>query len=193
MRSHGDDIRASRLVLTALLLALAVVIGYVEGVLIPGLPVPGIRLGLANVAVIIALATISVPAAFAVSVGRVVLVALATGTLGGPVFALSLSGALASLFAMGLLRRAGSAFSLVGWSVAGSAAHVTAQVAVSAVLIDSPAAFAVLPVALAASIPLGLAIGHLARLLVSRTPTMSVRLQEDREVARWRQDSLDRA
>lgn len=173
MRSRADDIRGSQVVPAAVLLALAVVIGYAETVLLPPFPVPGIRFGLANVAVIIALSTIGASAAMVVSIGRVVLVALATGTLGGPLFALSLAGALASLAAMGSLRRFGGSFSVIGWSVAGSAAHVTAQIGVAAVLIESPAALGLLPLALGISIPLGLTVGHVARLLISRIPGLA--------------------
>ncbi|HET6498858.1 MAG TPA: Gx transporter family protein [Coriobacteriia bacterium] len=192
MRSRADT-SASHVLPAAVLLAIAVVIGYAESVLLPPLPVPGIRLGLANVAVIVALATIGVSAAVTVSIGRVVLVALATGTLGGPVFALSLAGAFASLLAMESLRRAGGRFSVVGWSVAGSAAHVTAQVAVCAVIIESAAVLALLPVALGVSIPLGLGIGHAASLLVSRVGGMSVTVAGRQEgVAHWRQESSDR-
>jgi heptaprenyl diphosphate synthase len=110
----------------------------------PPLPVPGLKLGLANIAVLIALVSLGPARAVAVSVGRVFIVALATGTIGGPVFALSLAGAMASLGTMSLLRRFGPLFSVVGWAVAGAAAHCLAQLG-SRCLSESSPRFALAP------------------------------------------------
>ncbi len=158
------------LVQTALLLAVASVIGYVEAVMWPPLPVPGLKLGLANIAVIIALVSLGPARAAAVSFGRVLVVALASGTVGGPVFAMSLAGAAASLAVMVALRRFGPLFSVVGWAVAGSAVHCLAQLGVSAVFVGSTAPLALAPLSLGLSLPSGLVIGCTARLLISRIP-----------------------
>ena len=162
------DTRA--LVHTALLLAVASVIGYLETVMWPPLLVPGLKLGLANIAVIIALVSLGPARAAAVSIGRVFVVALASGTVGGPVFAMSLAGAAASLAVMVALRRFGPVFSVVGWAVAGSATHCLAQLAVAAILVGSVAPLALAPLSLGLSLPSGLAIGCTARLLISRMP-----------------------
>ncbi|HZL04203.1 MAG TPA: Gx transporter family protein, partial [Coriobacteriia bacterium] len=78
----------------ALLIALASILGLLEAA-IPS-PIPGARLGLANVAVVVALVTLGPSRALAVSLGRVAIVALAAGTLGGPGFMLGVAGAIAS-------------------------------------------------------------------------------------------------
>ncbi|MDY0087383.1 MAG: Gx transporter family protein [Coriobacteriia bacterium] len=174
MLSRDRRWRATDLVGVALLLALAAVIGYVEGTLVAPLPVPGLRLGLANVAVIIALARFGPRAAAFVSLGRVFLVALAAGTLAGPTFLLSLAGACASLVVMIALASAGPMFSVIGWSLAGSAVHVIAQLCVASLLAATSAPLALVPVALALSVPLGYAVGFLARLLLSRIPDWSL-------------------
>lgn len=174
MPSRADILHPVELVPVGLLLALAAVIGYLEATLMAPLPVPGVRLGLANVAVIIALVRFGPRAAAAVSLGRVLLVALATGTLAGPTFLLSLAGASASLVAMVALASAGPTFSVIGWSLGGSAAHVAAQLLAAAFLTGTRAPLALAPVALGLSIPLGFAVGHLARLLISRVPDWSL-------------------
>lgn len=174
MRSPADDNAARRLAATAVLLATACVLGYLESVIMPPLPLPGVRLGLANIAVVIALAVHGPRTAAVVSLGRVLLVALATGTLGGPAFLLSLSGAVAALAAMVLLASTGPGFSVVGWSVLGSAAHVAGQLLVASALVSSSAPFALVPLSLGLSVPLGLAVGFTARLLVSRIPDLSL-------------------
>ncbi len=167
MRAHAD---ASALVHTALLICVASVIGYAEAVLWPPLPVPGLKLGLANIAVIVALVHLGPARAAAVSLGRVFVVALASGTLAGPVFAMSVAGAVASLAVMVVLQRFGPTFSVLGWAVAGSAAHCLAQLVVAALLVGTAAPLSLAPLSLALSLPSGLAIGYLARLLISRTP-----------------------
>jgi heptaprenyl diphosphate synthase len=174
MRFRADHRSAAYLAPVALLLSVAVILGYVESVVLPPLPVPGLRLGLANIAVVVALATFGLRAAAIVSLGRVFLVALALGTLGSPSFVLALGGAVAALVLMALLSRAGSTFSVVGWSVAGSAAHVSAQLAVAVLIVGSNSPLLLMPVALGLSVPLGLTVGHIARLLLSRIPDWSL-------------------
>lgn len=159
---------------TGMLLAVAVVLGYAETLVSATLPVPGAKLGLANVAVVVALATGGPFRAGVVSLGRVLIVALATGTFGGPVFALSLAGACASLAVMVCLRACRATFSVVGWAVAGAAVHALAQVAAASLLIGSSAPAALIPLALGLSLPSGLAVGYSARLLISRIPRFSL-------------------
>lgn len=154
----------------ALLAALAAAIGYAEAVLLPSLPLPGLRLGLANVAVLVAMLALGPRPAFAVGAVKVVLVGLATGSLFGPSGAMSAAGTLAAWFAAAALLAAGDRFSPVGLGVGASAAHVTAQFAVACALTGSFAPLLLLPLSLAASLPAGLATGYSARLLVSRTP-----------------------
>lgn len=174
MQSHADRDLVRRTVATALLLAVAAVLGYLESVLVPPLPIPGLRIGLANVAVVFALATLGPRAAVTVSLGRVFVVALATGSLASPVFALSFGGALAALVVMVALASAGSHFSVIGWSVGGSAAHVAGQLLVATMLVGSGAPLALAPVSLALSLPVGLAVGYITRLLLSRIPDVSL-------------------
>lgn len=153
-----------------MLLAFGACLGYAESVLLPPLPVPGVRLGLANLAVVVTLATLGSTYALVVSLGRVLIVSFAAGSLGGPAFAMSLAGALAAWSVMSLLARKEGIFSPVGWSVAGSAAHVIAQLLLAAWLVGSQAPLAMTPLSLLASVPTGLVIGYSARLLVSRIP-----------------------
>lgn len=174
MRSPAERTSAHATAGTAVLLALAVVLGYVEATAFPALPVPGVKLGLANLAVIVALVLFGPGRAAFVSIGRVLLVGAATGTLAGPVFALSLSGAVASFLVMWTLASFGSRFSPVGWSVAGAAAHVAAQLAAVAALTASLSPLALLPLSLFMSLPTGLVLGFIARSLLSRLPELSL-------------------
>lgn len=167
MRSRAD-LSTRRIATTGSLLALACVLGLVESLLVVPLPVPGLRLGLANIAVVIALALVGPSSALFVSIGRVVIVGLATGTLFGPVSAMSLAGALAAWAAMALLASRGQAFSCVGWSVGGSAANVIGQLFAASMLAGTLTPVVLLPLSLALSLPSGMGVGFAARALVSR-------------------------
>ncbi|MFO7951068.1 MAG: Gx transporter family protein [Candidatus Fermentibacteraceae bacterium] len=118
----------------ALLALLAVALGTLEG-LVPR-PVPFLKLGLANAAVILALVRLGAAGAAVVTGVRVAGVGLATGVLATPSFALSASGALASLAVMGLLchLRPG-AVSVVGISVAGGEASMLGQLGAAALIL----------------------------------------------------------
>ncbi|MBE0475527.1 MAG: Gx transporter family protein [Coriobacteriia bacterium] len=162
--------RADLTVQTAALVALAAVLGYAEAVALPPLPVPGVRLGLGNVAVVVALALLGARPALVVSLGRVLAVGLATGSLGGPASAMALAGAGAAWLVMAGLASAGRTFSAVGWSVAGAAAHVLAQLAAACVLTGSPAPLSLAPLSLALALAAGLATGSMAAAALSRAP-----------------------
>ena len=155
------------------MLALAASLGLAESLWLPALPVPGMRIGLANLAVIVALVALGPGEALFVSFGRVVIVGLATGTLFGPIAVLSAAGAAASWAVMVALRSRGGMFSVVGWSVAGSAASVLAQLVAAALLVSTPSVLTLAPIALALSLPSGLAVGLVARVLISRISRLS--------------------
>lgn len=150
------------------LLAVACVLGLVEAAM-PGLPLaPWLKLGLANIAVVVALAVADGATAVVVSLGRVVIVGLATGTLGTPVGLIAGAGAMASVGVMWALSSRGDVFSLIGWSAAGSAAHVVAQLLVASLLMGSWSLMALTPVSILIALPLGALTGLLARTIVSR-------------------------
>lgn len=165
-------VRGARHVATgAALLACACVLGLVESSLPPILPAPWLRLGLANVAVVAALALAGWRTALAVGLGRVLIVGLATGTLAGPLTLMAGAGALASVAAMGALASFGTRYSIVGWSAVGSVAHVLAQFAVAAALLHSSALLFLVPPSVLAALALGAGVGLLTRTAVSRLPS----------------------
>ncbi len=157
---------ARRVVLAGVLLAGACVLGLLEASVAS--PVPGVRLGLANIAVIVAIVVIGERAALAVSVLRVGIVGLATGTLLGPVSVLALAGAVASWAAMVLALRSRARFTLIGVSIAGAAAHILSQFAAAGLLTGAPGIVRLASPALLASLLFGIATGFAARSVISR-------------------------
>jgi heptaprenyl diphosphate synthase len=156
--------RLSRL---ALFLALATMIHTAESLM----PVTFLwfRFGFAN---IITLATLYLygfrDAAF-ITVGRVVLGSLMTGSLGSPAFMLSLSGGIAAIVVMEITRRLGGRFvSEIGVSVSGAAAHNLAQLfAAYVILVRNEGILLLLPIMLLAATGTGFVNGVAARFLLN--------------------------
>lgn len=126
---------AKKIAFLGLFTAIALVLAYVE-VLLPPLftAVPGIKLGLPNIAIIFILYRMGVKEAAAVSFVRIVAVSL---LFGNPMtFAYSMAGGALSFGAMALLRKL-DFFSTVGVSVAGGVLHNVGQILMAMLLLDT--------------------------------------------------------
>jgi heptaprenyl diphosphate synthase len=162
----------------ALLAALGAVLGLVERQFPPPVPVPGVRLGLANAATLIALLLDGPAAGLAVWGLRLTLVGLLSGGIFSPGFWVGASGGLCAWAAMGACvrfapgrprgarRKTGPG--PAGVSVVGAVAHHLGQLTAVSLLTGSPAVFALLPALVALGTPVGFLTGLLADLLISR-------------------------
>ena len=157
-----------RLALMALLTAVAMILSYVES-LLPSPGVPGVKIGLANIAVIFALYRFGWKEAAAVSLVRVGMVSLLFGSLGALFY--SMAGAVLSLAVMVLLRRL-DRFSPVGVSVAGGVAHNAGQVLMAMVLLETQRLIWYLPVLVLSGLAGGILVGLCGALLVKRLPPL---------------------
>ena len=91
-------------------------------------PIPWLRLGLANIITLVTLLLYGIRAAMIVTLIRVILASLLTGTFLGPAFILSLGGGVTSTLAMGfVLSVAPRLFSTIGLSLIGALFHNIAQ------------------------------------------------------------------
>ncbi len=160
-----------RLIILGLFVAAAGVLHAVEAWLPLPVPVPGVKLGLANIVSLVVIELYGWRPALAVAVARVVLGSLLGGAFLGPSFALGLTGAAASTLAMAYAHaRWRPALSLVGVSVLGAAVHNLAQIAVAALLVASAAIFWYLPYLVLFALPTGLATGLTAAYFLARLP-----------------------
>ena len=155
-----------RLVLLAMLTAVAMILSYVES-LLPSVGIPGVKMGLANIAVIFALFRFGWKEAAALSLVRVVLVSLLFGSVGAMLY--SLAGAVLSLAVMALLRRT-DRFSTLGVSVAGGVAHNAGQILMAMLFLQTRQLLGYLPVLAVAGIGGGILTGLAAALLIRRIP-----------------------
>lgn len=143
-----------------LLTALALVLSLVDRMfpLQAVVPVPGIKLGLANVVTLFALTALDARQAIAILLCRVVLGAVFAGSVTSLLF--SLLGGLAAFAVMWLLlHKEGSWFSLPGVSIAGAAAHNIGQIGAAVLVLGTVNVVAYLPLLLFSAIPMGLVAG----------------------------------
>ena len=158
--------KTKRLLLLAMLTAVAMILSYVES-LLPSVGIPGVKMGLANIAVIFALFRFGWKEAAALSLVRVLLVSLLFGSVGAMLY--SLAGAVLSLAVMALLRRI-DRFSTVGISVAGGVAHNAGQILMAMLILQTKQLLVYLPVLAVSGITGGVLTGLAAALLIRRIP-----------------------
>ena len=158
--------KASKIAQYGLLTALALVLSYLES-LVPSLGVPGVKLGLPNIAIVFALYRLGWRDACIISLVRVFLVFLLFGN--GAALAYSIAGAALSLSLMGLLKKTGR-FSSVGVSVAGGVAHNAGQILVAMALLETARLAWYLPVLWISGTVAGVLIGIVSGVLVERVP-----------------------
>ncbi len=114
--------------------ALAILMGYVELLIPLPLLVPGMKLGLANVIIVIVFYFMDTRAAFFISLVRVLLSGLLFAGFAGLLY--SLAGAVFSFCIMALLKRT-EQFSIIGVSIAGGVFHNIGQILVAAMVVEN--------------------------------------------------------
>ena len=163
-----------RIALSALLAAFAAALGYIDAILpvFSFLPVPGLKLGLANFAVLFALCALGWQYAAAVNFVRILLVNL---LLFPSVTSLwfSLAGGILSFAVMLTLKR--FSFHIITVSVAGAVAHNLAQIAVAALLTGSVGIFAYFTVLLPVGMLTGALLGLLSALIIPRVKLLTAK------------------
>ena len=153
-------------VLVALALALSVAEGLVPLTIL--FPLPGLRLGLANLVTVYALVCLGAGEAVMILVVRCFLGALLGGNLSSLAF--SLTGGLLAFAVEAILLHC-RPLSLFGVCIAGAAGHNTGQILASIVMMKTPATLVYLPPLLFASLLTGAFTGWVAALLIRRLPT----------------------
>lgn len=139
-----------------MLVALAMIFSYVETLIPFHFGVPGMKLGLANLAVVTALYLMGAGQAFMISLLRILLISITFGNMSAMMY--SLAGGMLSFGAMALLAgRKG--FSVVGVSVLGGAMHNVGQLLAAALVVENFQVIYYLPPLLAGGVVTGLLIG----------------------------------
>ncbi len=153
-----------KLAVTSMLVAAALILSYVES-LIPSFSVPGVKLGLANIAVIFALYVCDGKTAAFVSLVRVFAVGVLFGSAAS--FIYSLAGATLSLALMMIARRS-DVFSVVGVSLVGGVSHNIGQLIAAAFVMRTSGIMYYLPALLVSGAVTGALIGLTGGVLIGR-------------------------
>ena len=162
---------AKKVSLYGILVSLAFIASYIE-VLIPfNFHIPGMKLGLANIAVLIALYTGGTKAGITVSIIRIILVGL---TFGNPYSAIyGLSGGVMSLAVMIVLKKT-DFFGMTGVSMAGGVAHNIGQLLCAMILLKLPAVFTYLSYLILVGTVTGALIGIIDEEVLKRLPVRKI-------------------
>ncbi len=145
-----------------LLTTVALLLSYVERMLAIPMLVPGMKLGLANVVVLIALYLFDSKTAFCISILRI----LMTGILftGFASFFYSAAGALLSFFVMSFLKNH-FRFSTIAVSISGGISHNIGQIIIACIVVENMGLFYYLPFL----VILGIATGFFTGIVGEKT------------------------
>ena len=159
--------RTSKLTIAALMAALALIFSYIE-VLIPfNFGIPGIKLGIANLVIIVALYYLGTRYALLINIIRILIGGLLFSGVFGMLY--SMAGALLSMLVMVLVKKCGL-FSVTGVYMAGGVAHNLGQLLVAAFLVSNLKIFVYFPVLVISGVVSGAVIGILAYLVLKKLP-----------------------
>ncbi len=150
--------KTKRLTLCGVMISVAMVLSYMER-FIPlqlWIPLPGIRLGLANIVSMMALYFWGSKAAFTILIARCFLGAVFSGNITGLLF--SVTGGIFAMICMSAARKSKS-LSVYGVSILGAAAHNIGQVMAAVALMQSVYVVGYLPYLLLVSLFTGMFIG----------------------------------
>ena len=157
--------KTKKLASLALTISFAMVLSYLESRVPAFVAIPGIKVGLANIAVIFALYKFGIKEALTISLVRVFLISLLFGSPVSLIY--SLSGATLSLCCMILLKTL-TPLTEVGVSVVGGIMHNVGQIIAASILLSTNVIVYYLPFLILSGTIAGIAVGVVSALLVKR-------------------------
>lgn len=164
-------LRTKKLALSAILAAMAMILSYVEAMFPLPVPIPGIKLGLANIVVLIAIYRLGFKYAFTINFVRI----FTTGLLFTGVFGAlySFAGGVLSIIVMYALYKT-NWFSMVGISMAGGVAHNLGQLIMACFIMSNLKLMSYFAILLFAGMGSGILMGIVAYYAYSKLPHLKV-------------------
>ncbi|MDD3277451.1 MAG: Gx transporter family protein [Lachnospiraceae bacterium] len=141
------------------LTAAAALLSYIETLIPLPFGIPGMKLGLTNLAIVLVLYLFGMKEALLVSVVRILIVGFLFGNLFSILF--SLAGGLCSLLVMWLMKKS-KLFGIAGVSVTGGVSHNLAQMAVASLVVGNSSIWYYFPILMTAGMLTGFLIGVLS-------------------------------
>ena len=158
-------ISTKKIALCGVLTALAMIFSYIESVIPVPIPVPGIKLGVANIAVITILYVLGVKEAIVINLLRIVLTSHLFCNVYS--FLLRISCAALSLTIMIIMKKL-DFFSCIGVSVCGGVMHNIGQIIAAVFIMGSEAIVFYLPVLIVSGVFTGVVIGVVSGIVAKR-------------------------
>ncbi len=157
--------KTRRIALYGVLAALAMIMSYIEMQIPAFFAVPGMKLGLTNIVVLVALYKFGDRSALVINVVRIIVVSILFGSVMS--FAFSFAGGMLSTIVMIFLKKADK-FSTIGVSVAGGLTHNIGQILVAMIILNTQAIAWYLPILWITGIGSGLVIGIIGAIICSK-------------------------
>ncbi|MBP3815631.1 MAG: Gx transporter family protein [Firmicutes bacterium] len=164
--SKTIDTRTKKLATAAILATLALIFSYLESLIPLSFTIPGVKLGIANLVILIALYKLDFKYALAINLVRI----LVSGLLFSGVFGIiySFAGGLLSLLVMWLLKST-NLFSIVGVSMAGGVAHNIGQLLVASLIVSDFRMFIYMPILMFSGLISGIVLGYVCYYILNRS------------------------
>ena len=157
--------KSSKVAFLGMFAAFAMILSFIESQIPSFVAIPGIKLGLPNIAIIIILYKFGTKEAITVSIVRVLLTSLLFGSILSMLY--SIAGAVLSLTAMVLLKKINK-LSTVTVSVVGGVCHNTGQITVACLVTETAQLLYYLPVLIISGVVSGVIIGMIAALTYNK-------------------------
>lgn len=158
---RGDRIKRTAII--GVISAFAIILGYVESLISLGFFIPGVKLGLANLAIVTVMYIYGNKEAFTVNFIRILISGLLFTNIFSIIF--SLSGAAISFAVMAILKNTDK-FSVMGVSVAGGVSHNIGQIIIASFVVETYSVVYYLPVLIVSGIITGMIIGAVSGILI---------------------------
>lgn len=159
-----DKNKSKKIALFGIMVALAFTFSYLESLIPFNFAIPGVKLGLANLVVVVALYIMKPTEAFFIAIIRILLAGLTFGNVYS--LAYSLCGGILSFVVMLLVKK--TKLSVIGVSMLGGICHNIGQIIVAAIVMETARIAYYLPVLLGAGLVTGLLMGIISKLVVNR-------------------------
>ncbi|MBR5517193.1 MAG: Gx transporter family protein [Firmicutes bacterium] len=164
-------LRTKKLALSAILASMAMILSYIEALFPLPVPVPGIKLGLANLVILIAIYRLGFKYAFAINCVRIFTTGLLFTGLFGALY--SFAGGVLSIIVMYILYKTGW-FSMIGVSMAGGVAHNLGQLITACIIMSNLKLMSYFAILLFAGMGSGILMGIVAYFVYGKLPHLKI-------------------
>ena len=161
---------AKRVAYGAMLSALAMVFGYVEALIPFSFGVPGMKLGIANLVIVVSLYLLPTYQVFFIQLIRIVLISFLFGNMSMMMY--SLAGGILSFLVMRFVKKTGI-FSIIGVSICGGVSHNVGQLIMAVLAVQTIKLIYYFPMLLIGGLITGWLIGMLAQRILERIKSSS--------------------